>query len=206
MKLAQLFRFLDGLKYMFDIKHKLLLHLRQEEILPSRKIKNMFKKVNVLKPLVSHPIVNEVYKILESFPKRKKRSMNNHSKRNNRSENSNVASLETDSETQPIDGNISNYKSDGPFQNDKMEPHGKITTSVSSQVSKLVTDLQASEGFPMELLSNQTFNIECQGNICYKHFKTLTFLQYTFYGNKIGVVLYYTYNGGSICRIPIRMC
>lgn len=203
MKLAQLFRFLDGLKYMFDIKHKLLLHLRQEEILPSRKIKNMFKKVNVLKPLVSHPIVNEVYKILESFPKRKKRSMNNHSKRNNRSENSNVASLEIDSETQPIDGNISNYKSDGPFQNDKMEPHGKITTSVSSQVSKLVTDLQASEGFPMELLSNQNFNIEYQGNICYK---TLIFLQYTFYGNKIGVVLYYTYNGGSICRIPIRMC
>lgn len=162
------------MKYLFDIKHKLLLHLRQEEILPSRKIKIMLKNVRVLKHLVSHPIVNDVYEILDGIPKRKKSPMNNHSKRNNMSENSKVVSLETDSETQSIDGNINynNDKSDGPFQNDKMEPHCKIITSVSSQVNKLGTVFQASEGFPMELLSNQNFNIEYQGNICLKKSKT----------------------------------
>lgn len=90
--------------------------------------------------------------------------MDNHSEGRNRSEHSKVATLGT-SETHSIDGNIPNYKSNG-----KMEPHGEITSSVNSQINKFGTVFQASEGFPLELLSNQNFNIEYEGKIkCLKN-------------------------------------
>lgn len=68
-------------------------------------------------------------------------------------------------ETHSIDGNITNcnsHKGDNTFYNGKLQPHGR--TTMNSQINKLIgTVSQASDGFPLELLSNQNFNIIYEG-------------------------------------------